>query len=193
MTIADAPARLAAAADASLRWHPGRPLQPAPDPGHPDARQRRSLLLFAAGRAMDGVHDAGRSGHAAAHGGAARMPGQAAAALHRCAGVGSRFRCGPGRRSPPARTPRTTGRRLTRPSSTPRSPAWSVDARRRNPAVRLPSTGRMVDALVPTILEQKVTVIEARRGYRYLMYRYGTPAPGAGTAAPGRAAGPAHP
>jgi 3-methyladenine DNA glycosylase/8-oxoguanine DNA glycosylase len=43
----------------------------------------------------------------------------------------------------------------------------------------------MVDSLVPTILEQKVTVIEARRGYRYLMYRYGTPAPGAGTVAPG--------
>jgi 3-methyladenine DNA glycosylase/8-oxoguanine DNA glycosylase len=59
-----------------------------------------------------------------------------------------------------------------------------VEARRRNLALRLPSTGRMVDALVPTILEQKVTVIEARRGYRYLMYRFGTAAPAAGTDAP---------
>ena len=42
----------------------------------------------------------------------------------------------------------------------------------------------MIDSLVPTILEQKVTVIEARRGYRYLMYRFGTAAPSAGVAAP---------
>lgn len=57
-------------------------------------------------------------------------------------------------------------------------PRMVTEARRRNLAVRLPSTGRMVDALVPAILEQKVTSLEARRGYRYLMYRYGTPAPG---------------
>jgi 3-methyladenine DNA glycosylase/8-oxoguanine DNA glycosylase len=63
-------------------------------------------------------------------------------------------------------------------------PRMVREARRRNPAVRLPSTGRMVDCLVPTILEQKVTVIEARRGYRYLMYRFGAPAPAAGTSAP---------
>ena len=42
-------------------------------------------------------------------------------------------------------------------------PRMVREARRRNPAVRLPSTGRMVDSLVPTILEQKVTVVEARR------------------------------
>jgi 3-methyladenine DNA glycosylase/8-oxoguanine DNA glycosylase len=63
-------------------------------------------------------------------------------------------------------------------------PRMVTEARRRNRAVRLPSTGRIVDSLVPTILEQKVTVIEARRGYRYLMHRYGTPAPGTGTVAP---------
>jgi 3-methyladenine DNA glycosylase/8-oxoguanine DNA glycosylase len=63
-------------------------------------------------------------------------------------------------------------------------PRMVVEARRRNRAVRLPATGRVVDSLVPTILEQKVTVIEARRGYRYLMYRHGTAAPGAGTVAP---------
>jgi 3-methyladenine DNA glycosylase/8-oxoguanine DNA glycosylase len=63
-------------------------------------------------------------------------------------------------------------------------PRMVRDARRRNLAVRLPSTGRVVDCLVPTILEQKVTVIEARRGYRYLMYRFGSPAPAAGNAAP---------
>jgi len=55
------------------------------------------------------------------------------------------------------------------------------EARRRHPAVRLPATRRMVDALVPAILEQKVTSLEARRGYATLLRKFGTPAPGAGT------------
>ncbi|WP_427916062.1 DNA-3-methyladenine glycosylase family protein [Sinomonas halotolerans] len=58
------------------------------------------------------------------------------------------------------------------------------ETRRRNPALRLPATGRVVEALVPSILEQKVTVLEARRAYRYLVRRHGTPAPGAGRVAP---------
>ncbi|NUP75623.1 MAG: 3-methyladenine DNA glycosylase, partial [Sinomonas sp.] len=58
------------------------------------------------------------------------------------------------------------------------------EARRRNPGLRLPATGRVVDALVPTILEQKVTTLEARRAYRYLLRRFGSPAPGAGRVAP---------
>lgn len=58
------------------------------------------------------------------------------------------------------------------------------DARRRNPGLRLPATGRVVDALVPTILEQKVTTVEARRAYRYLLRRFGSPAPAAGRVAP---------
>lgn len=55
------------------------------------------------------------------------------------------------------------------------------EARRRHPAVRLPSTGRVVDALIPAVLEQKVTVKEARRGYATLVRQFGTPAPGVGT------------
>ncbi|WP_249336197.1 DNA-3-methyladenine glycosylase family protein [Sinomonas gamaensis] len=58
------------------------------------------------------------------------------------------------------------------------------EARRRHPGLRLPSTGRVVDALVPTILEQKVTTLEARRAYRYLLRRFGSPAPTAGRVAP---------
>ena len=69
MTIADAPARLAAAADASLRWFPGGPY---------NLQQTLGILMrgngdpsFSSrpGRAVDGVHDAGRPGHAAAHSG----------------------------------------------------------------------------------------------------------------------------
>ncbi|MDJ0316959.1 DNA-3-methyladenine glycosylase family protein [Arthrobacter antibioticus] len=54
------------------------------------------------------------------------------------------------------------------------------EARRRHAAVRLPSTGRMVDALIPAILEQKVTAREARRGYAALVRKFGSPAPGSG-------------
>ncbi|MEV7646461.1 3-methyladenine DNA glycosylase [Arthrobacter sp. NPDC089319] len=50
--------------------------------------------------------------------------------------------------------------------------------RRRHPGLRLPATGRMIDELVPVILEQKITTIEARYSYKYLIRRHGTPAPG---------------
>lgn len=58
-------------------------------------------------------------------------------------------------------------------------PRIVTDARRRHRSLRLPATGRMVDALIPAVLEQKVTTIEARRGYRYLLAKFGTAAPGA--------------
>lgn len=60
-------------------------------------------------------------------------------------------------------------------------PTLAREARRRNPGLRLPATGRMVDALVPAILEQKVTSLEAYRGYAVLLRKFGSPAPGAGT------------
>jgi 3-methyladenine DNA glycosylase/8-oxoguanine DNA glycosylase len=52
------------------------------------------------------------------------------------------------------------------------------EAKRRRPGLRLPSTGLVLDALVPAILEQKVTGQEARRSWRLLLRRFGTPAPG---------------
>jgi 3-methyladenine DNA glycosylase/8-oxoguanine DNA glycosylase len=53
-----------------------------------------------------------------------------------------------------------------------------ADLRRRMPALRLGSTGRVWDLLVPSVLEQKVTGFEARRSWRELCRRYGTRAPG---------------
>ena len=44
--------------------------------------------------------------------------------------------------------------------------------------MRLCATGLVMDSLVPTILEQKVTGHEARRAWRTLLHWYGTPAPG---------------
>ena len=49
---------------------------------------------------------------------------------------------------------------------------------RRLPGLRIGRTGAVLEALVPAILEQKVTGIEARRGYRGLIARWGEPAPG---------------
>ena len=49
---------------------------------------------------------------------------------------------------------------------------------RRTRGLRLGRSGSVTEALVPTILEQKVTGIEARRSYGRLVRRYGEPAPG---------------
>lgn len=60
-------------------------------------------------------------------------------------------------------------------------PERVAQTRGRNPGLRLPHTGRMLDSLVPAILEQKVTSLEARRGFTVLLRKFGSPAPGAGT------------
>ena len=51
-------------------------------------------------------------------------------------------------------------------------------AARQGRGVRLPAVGGLVDVLIPTILAQKGTGIEADRSYRQLVGRYGEPAPG---------------
>lgn len=52
------------------------------------------------------------------------------------------------------------------------------DLHRRFPGLRLPASHRVLHALVPSILEQKVTGTEAFRAYAALLRRYGEPAPG---------------
>ena len=49
---------------------------------------------------------------------------------------------------------------------------------RKMPGLRFCSSHSVLDLLVPTILEQKVTGIEARRSFRALVHKYGEPAPG---------------
>jgi len=44
--------------------------------------------------------------------------------------------------------------------------------------LRVGRTGRAFEALVPAVLEQKVVGREANRGWRYLLLKYGEPAPG---------------
>jgi 3-methyladenine DNA glycosylase/8-oxoguanine DNA glycosylase len=52
------------------------------------------------------------------------------------------------------------------------------DVRRRLPGMRLSSSGRVFEALVPAILEQLVTGVEARRTWVALVRGFGEPAPG---------------
>ena len=50
--------------------------------------------------------------------------------------------------------------------------------RLRFPGLRLGRSGRVMEALVPAIFEQKVTGTEAWRAWRALIRQYGEPAPG---------------
>ncbi|MGI5443702.1 DNA-3-methyladenine glycosylase family protein [Streptomyces shenzhenensis] len=51
-------------------------------------------------------------------------------------------------------------------------------ARHRRPGLRLTRTGLVLESLIPSILEQKVTTGEAYRAWRLLVRAYGEPAPG---------------
>jgi 3-methyladenine DNA glycosylase/8-oxoguanine DNA glycosylase len=64
------------------------------------------------------------------------------------------------------------------------TPAHPVlrDLARRYAGLRIGRTGRVFEALVPAVLEQKVTGLEAHRAWRYLVGRHGEPAPGPGPA-----------
>ncbi|MGO4493617.1 DNA-3-methyladenine glycosylase [Arthrobacter sp. 2YAF22_2] len=178
MTIAELPAGAAAAADASLRWHPAGPydlLQTLGTlrRGHGDP----SIRVAAEGLWMAFTTAGGPASLCLTVTGPAAAPCIEARAW------------GAGAARAVEAVPRLLGRdddwtAFDEPAFHATLPRMVAEARRRNLALRLPATGRMIDSLVPTVLEQKVTVIEARRAYRYLMYRFGTPAPGAGTVAP---------
>ncbi|MFD8368682.1 DNA-3-methyladenine glycosylase family protein [Streptomyces hygroscopicus] len=52
------------------------------------------------------------------------------------------------------------------------------EAHRRHSGLRLIRTGLVLESLIPSILEQKVTSTEAYRAWRLLLQRHGEPAPG---------------
>lgn len=53
-----------------------------------------------------------------------------------------------------------------------------ASAWRRRPGLRLTRTGLVLESLIPSVLEQKVTTDEAYRAWRLLVRKYGEPAPG---------------
>ena len=52
------------------------------------------------------------------------------------------------------------------------------DLSRRHPGARVGRSGRVLEALVPAVLEQKVVGLEAHRAWRLLLLRFGDQAPG---------------
>ena len=62
------------------------------------------------------------------------------------------------------------------PLHAPVGEAWRVF-----PGWRVPRSGLVLQALVPSVIEQKVTGQEAFSGYRRLVTRFGEPAPGPGS------------
>ncbi|GGZ26458.1 DNA-3-methyladenine glycosylase 2 family protein [Streptomyces nitrosporeus] len=55
----------------------------------------------------------------------------------------------------------------------------------RRPGLRLLRTGLVLESLIPSVLEQKVTTDEAYRAWRLLVRTHGTPAPGPADGLPG--------
>ncbi len=53
-----------------------------------------------------------------------------------------------------------------------------TDALHHTPGLRLTRTRQVFEAMLAAILEQKVTGLQARRSWRWLLARYGEPAPG---------------
>jgi 3-methyladenine DNA glycosylase/8-oxoguanine DNA glycosylase len=53
-----------------------------------------------------------------------------------------------------------------------------AEAHRKVPHLRLGRTGRVLEALIPAILEQRVSGKDAFRAWRLLVTKYGSPAPG---------------
>ena len=53
-----------------------------------------------------------------------------------------------------------------------------AQAHSRVPHLRLGRTGRLLEAIIPAVLEQRVQGVEAFRSWRLLVTKYGTPAPG---------------
>ena len=87
---------------------------------------------------------------------------------------------GPGADDLPASLPRLLGLVPGTPATGDlRDAAHPViaDLARRRPGIRIPATHSVLDALVPAILEQKVTGVEARRAWYELIRRHGEPAP----------------
>ena len=84
---------------------------------------------------------------------------------------------GPGAAWAVARAPQLCGEDDDGRGFTPRH-RLIADLHRRHPGLRLTKTHAVFEALVPAVLAQKVTTIEAEAGYRALVKSLGEPAPG---------------
>src|SRR5680860_309890 len=84
---------------------------------------------------------------------------------------------GHGARTAVAAAPEMVGA-LDDPSTFQPGDARLSDAHRRWPGLRIPRTGRVLESLIPAVLEQKVIGVQATASWRRLVRAYGTSAPG---------------
>jgi 3-methyladenine DNA glycosylase/8-oxoguanine DNA glycosylase len=84
---------------------------------------------------------------------------------------------GPGADEMLSTLPRALGSEDDSSGFVPAHPAVA-DAHRRFPGMRVPRTGRVLEALLPAIIEQRVVGQDARDSWRRLLMRHGEPAPG---------------
>jgi len=94
--------------------------------------------------------------------------------------AGDVLRCegwGPGARAAVATAPEVLGERDD-PATFRPGIRLLDDAHRGNPGLRIPRTGKVFEALVPAILEQKVITLQAHDSWRTLVWRFGEEAPG---------------
>lgn len=163
--------------DPDLVWEPGSPVNMATTLGIIPRGTADPSIMLGAGTAWLAFTTA--EGAATLE---LRTPGGLGTAVHARA-------WGPGAASALAGVPALLGHHddwsaFDEPSFHRTLPRLVTEARRRHRSLRLPATGRMVDAIIPAVLEQKVTAIEARHAYRFLARRFGTPAPGTGPGGP---------
>ena len=73
--------------------------------------------------------------------------------------------------------PRCWAPTTTRPGFAPDEPTIAA-AHRRVPHLRLGRTGRVLESLIPAVIEQRVAGKDAFRAWRLLVTKFGAPAPG---------------
>ncbi len=84
---------------------------------------------------------------------------------------------GPGAAEMRATLPRALGAEDDPTEFVPAHPAIA-DAHRRFPGLRIPRTGRVLEALLAAVIEQRVVGMDAMAAWRRLLLRHGEPAPG---------------
>ena len=80
-------------------------------------------------------------------------------------------------RNSPKHCPRCWAPTTTRAGFAPDEPTIA-EAHRRVPHLRLGRTGRVLESLIPAVIEQRVAGKDAFRAWRLLVTKFGSPAPG---------------
>lgn len=150
-------------AGARLRWSPGRPV---------DVRRTLAPLVRGSGDPTHQVHE-GRFWRTSL-----TPDGPATLSLHVDSGDVIAQAWGPGAGWTVDRVPQLLGAHDDWSGLDVSACPGLVRVLRAHPGVRLPRTGLVMEALVPAVLEQRVTGLQARRAWRALLLRFGQPAPG---------------